>query len=56
MNLMFNLELCPMLFDDTGNRQWVTQSSHAQDNTYTIQNKKTLGEYRCGTDQKPSEG
>ena len=42
--------------DDAENRQLVTQSLCAQDNTSTTQNKKTLGEYRCGTGQKPSDG
>ena len=42
--------------DDAENRQLVTQSLRAQDNTCTTQNKKTLREYRCGTGQKPSDG
>ena len=41
--------------DDAENCQLVTQSSRALDNTCTTQNKKTLGEYRCGTGQKPSK-
>ena len=42
--------------DDVKNRQLVAQSSRDQDNTCTTQNKKTLGEYWCGTGQRPSEG
>ena len=42
--------------DDSENRQLVAQFSRAQGNTCTTQNKKTLGEYRCGTGQRPFEG
>ena len=37
----------------------IVNKSHSphvfQDNTYTTQNKKALGEYWCGTGQRPSE-
>ena len=42
--------------DDAENCQLVTQSSHALDNACITQNKKILGEYQCGTGQKPFEG
>ena len=45
-----------IVHDDAENRQLVTQSSRDQDNTCTTQNKKTLGEYWCGTSQRTFEG
>ena len=45
-----------LFFDNVEYRKLVTQSLRAQGNTCTTQNKKTLGEYRCGTGQRPSEG
>ena len=51
-----NINVVLFAIDDDKNRQLVTQFSRAQDNTCTTQNNKTLGEYRCGTSQKPSDG